>query len=217
MQYGIDWKFCDECEKVVYRQPDANWAACQHTWRNTDPRGVLGNIQAELAILDTPGLEKMYQIRTYQSPLEVEMLLSLLSYFSVKTVVEIGSCHGGTAAIWKEQLLADVICIDATFDLWLAGDLAVTKIAGDSRWPDTYDSLVSVLDGRPIDFLFIDGDHSYAMAKNDYKKYSPLVREGGVIAFHDADVLPDVKKVFDEIPNKKLLLRSMHGIGVVFK
>lgn len=36
-----------------------------------------------------------------------------------------------------------------------------------------------------IDFLFIDGDHSYEGVRQDFLSYSPLVRPGGLIAFHD--------------------------------
>lgn len=38
----------------------------------------------------------------------------------------------------------------------------------------------------PFDFLFIDASHLYADVKADYENYSPLVRRGGIIAFHDA-------------------------------
>lgn len=48
-----------------------------------------------------------------------------------------------------------------------------------------------LLDARPIDVLFIDGDHRYAGAKADFDLYSPLVRSGGLIAFHD--IVPDFK------------------------
>ena len=36
-----------------------------------------------------------------------------------------------------------------------------------------------------IDFLFIDGDHTYEGVKSDFEMYSPLVRSGGLIALHD--------------------------------
>lgn len=36
-----------------------------------------------------------------------------------------------------------------------------------------------------IDFLFIDGDHSYEGVKQDFEIYAPFVRPGGIIAFHD--------------------------------
>ncbi len=42
-------------------------------------------------------------------------------------------------------------------------------------------------DGTPIEFLWIDGDHSYEMAKLDFDLWSPYLVEGGIVAFHDTD------------------------------
>jgi predicted O-methyltransferase YrrM len=36
-----------------------------------------------------------------------------------------------------------------------------------------------------IDFIFIDGDHSYEACKADIEAWTPFVKPGGVIAFHD--------------------------------
>jgi hypothetical protein len=36
-----------------------------------------------------------------------------------------------------------------------------------------------------LDFLFIDGDHTYEGVKDDYEMYKHLVRPGGWIGFHD--------------------------------
>ena len=33
--------------------------------------------------------------------------------------------------------------------------------------------------------MFIDGDHSYDGVRSDYEMYAPLVRNGGLVAFHD--------------------------------
>jgi hypothetical protein len=38
----------------------------------------------------------------------------------------------------------------------------------------------------PIDFLFIDGDHSYEAVKRDWEEWSPHVVPSGHVAFHDA-------------------------------
>jgi len=38
---------------------------------------------------------------------------------------------------------------------------------------------------RPVDFLFIDADHTYEGVRSDYRRYSRLVRPGGLIALHD--------------------------------
>jgi predicted O-methyltransferase YrrM len=53
-----------------------------------------------------------------------------------------------------------------------------------------------VLGGSPIDFLFIDGDHTYEGVKRDFELYSPLVKKGGIIAFHDIAVHPEKLKCF---------------------
>jgi predicted O-methyltransferase YrrM len=47
------------------------------------------------------------------------------------------------------------------------------------------------LQGHELDFLFVDGDHSYEGVWQDFRDYAPLVREGGLIAFHD--IMPDFK------------------------
>jgi predicted O-methyltransferase YrrM len=39
--------------------------------------------------------------------------------------------------------------------------------------------------GRHLDLLFIDGDHTYDGVVADFNAYRHLVRDGGVIAFHD--------------------------------
>ena len=37
----------------------------------------------------------------------------------------------------------------------------------------------------PIDFLFLDGDHSYEAVLRDFSDWTPFVKEGGVVAMHD--------------------------------
>lgn len=39
---------------------------------------------------------------------------------------------------------------------------------------------------RPVDFVFIDGDHSYEGLAGDWAGWAPLVAEGGVVALHDS-------------------------------
>jgi predicted O-methyltransferase YrrM len=61
----------------------------------------------------------------------------------------------------------------------------------DSHLPETARAVKECLEGRSLDVLFLDGDHSYEGVKADFDLYSPLVGLGGVIVFHD--IVPDFK------------------------
>ena len=43
---------------------------------------------------------------------------------------------------------------------------------------------------NPIDFLFIDGDHSYSGLSGDWEAWSPLIAIGGLVALHDSRSTP---------------------------
>ena len=62
---------------------------------------------------------------------------------------------------------------------------SLSLLREDSHDPETLKRAKEILGNRQIDFLFIDGDHSYEGVKKDFETYSPLVRKGGIIAFHD--------------------------------
>lgn len=49
----------------------------------------------------------------------------------------------------------------------------------------TLDKVKEILQDKKLDFLFIDGDHRYEAIKSDFEMYSPLVRTGGIVGFHD--------------------------------
>jgi predicted O-methyltransferase YrrM len=65
-----------------------------------------------------------------------------------------------------------------------------------------------ILGGKEVDFVFIDGDHSYEGVKTDFEMFSRLVRRGGIIALHDIVINPaetgcEVSKFWDEIKQPK--------------
>jgi predicted O-methyltransferase YrrM len=53
-----------------------------------------------------------------------------------------------------------------------------------------------------FDILFIDGYHSYNQCKLDYKLYSPLVRKGGYIIFHDSSTISGIIKFTNELKRR---------------
>lgn len=64
---------------------------------------------------------------------------------------------------------------------------------------------------KSIDFLFIDGEHTYAGVKADILKWLPKVKKGGIISGHDygSKSFPGVKKAVDALlPGAKKASRN---------
>jgi len=51
---------------------------------------------------------------------------------------------------------------------------------------------------KPIDLLFVDGDHSVQWCEHDLSRFIPFVKEGGIISGHDFDI-PTVRLVVDRL------------------
>jgi cephalosporin hydroxylase len=143
---------------------------------------------------------------------ELMSLVGLVAALRPRTVVEIGTHNGGTLICWAA--VADpralLISVDfpngqlpgrpddgaRRFQRFLRAGQSLSCLCRDSHDPATLASVKALLDGRPVDFLFIDGDHSLAGVAADHAMYAPLVRSGGLIAFHDirpSALVPDAE------------------------
>ncbi len=122
-----------------------------------------------------------------QDETEMWELCTRLSKLNPQKGLEIGNASGGTTFFWK-ALSPIVVSIDlepagsadGKFTLDRLKD--VKFILGDSHASET---LEQAKEFAPYDFLFIDGDHTREGVSLDYEMYSPLVRSGGIVAFHD--------------------------------
>jgi predicted O-methyltransferase YrrM len=80
----------------------------------------------------------------------------------------------------------------------------LTLIQRDSHDPRTVAEVERTFTGL-IDFAFIDGWHSYEGARGDFELYRPLIRSGGVVAFHDIWPGPhagDVPRLWNELKGR---------------
>jgi predicted O-methyltransferase YrrM len=80
----------------------------------------------------------------------------------------------------------------------------VHLIKGDSHAVDTLRQVREHLKEERLDFVFIDGDHTYGGVKTDFELYSGLVKRGGMMAFHDIVKRPEasscaVSEFWDEV------------------
>lgn len=53
-----------------------------------------------------------------------------------------------------------------------------------------------------VDFIFVDGDHSYDATLADCEAYYPKLKKGGIFCGHDYQSLEDVKRAIDDFRNK---------------
>jgi cephalosporin hydroxylase len=130
---------------------------------------------------------------------EIKNLLLILDKVKPKVVLEIGTARGGTLFLFSyiAHEEATLISVDLyqtvekriLFRYIKKGKQKIYLIQGDSHNIETLRKIEGILKGRKVDFLFIDADHSYEGVKKDFEMYSPLVRKGGIIAFHD--IIPD--------------------------
>lgn len=136
---------------------------------------------------------------TGQKKSEIVPLLNLVAENQPKYICEIGSALGGTLFLLAASARPDalIVSIDLqmpiarskTYEHFPRGSQRLHQIRGNSQSPAVTRRLLYLLGGQRLDFLFIDGDHSYEGVKHDFEVFSPLVRVGGLIAFHD--IVPD--------------------------
>ena len=68
---------------------------------------------------------------------------------------------------------------------------------------------------KKIDLLHIDGLHDYKNCKNDCDTWAPLVKEDGVILFHDTISNPNgVGIFFSQLEVPKVNFTNSAGLGV---
>lgn len=114
-----------------------------------------------------------------------------------QTLVEIGVAEGVSALALREAMAPDgkLYLIDP-YHLSRSRSLNFTKRAahkivdscrrGQAIWFEKFSQDVATGWKEPIDLLVIDGDHSEDGVQRDWNDWSPFVKPGGVVIFHDA-------------------------------
>ena len=172
--------------------------------------------------------------RVHQIHSEFLKLLTIYKSLSPVRVLEIGTSEGGSLKyfILNASPLTQFISIDLSpYDLshlckHLTGTQTLYILKKDSHNPVTLHRVRKLLNGYNLDFLFIDGDHSFNGVESDFSMYSPLVNEG-LIVLHDIashppkykchvypfwNMLKSYFKVYEIIDKKS---QGWGGLGIV--
>jgi predicted O-methyltransferase YrrM len=163
---------------------------------------------------------------------EMAALIRLVKKIKPKVVVEIGVHQGRSMAVWGETFKPDLLFgvepnaaeINWSLIVPFGGIIQIGK----SEDENTHTNLGEILKDREIDFLFIDGDHTYEKAKADFINYLYYMRPGGIVAIHDVMLeddkwigLVETNKLFKEIVDSgdfktQVIHSDGTGVGVVF-
>jgi predicted O-methyltransferase YrrM len=183
-------------------------------------------------------------IRPWQVRSEIEALANIVTQYRPRIVLEIGTARGGTLFLWARLSRPDatIISVDLPgglfgggYAVWLMSlyrrfalpGQSLHLVRNDSHKLETAERVKKLLGERVVDFLFIDGDHTYSGVKRDFETYSRLVRKGGMVALHDIarrlhQNRGDVQGFWDEIkqryPHRELIAdphQGWAGIGVL--
>lgn len=160
-------------------------------------------------------LSRARRLGLVQRDSEIRALLSIVSLFRPRRLLEIGTAHGGTFYLWTRVASSDALLVSVDRPPWELDDPGEAKqlqafrrfgrkgqrlhfIRSDSHAAHSREELVRLLNSERLDFLFIDGDHSLDGVRRDWLDYAPLVRRGGLIALHD--IHPHSKGWGGEVP-----------------
>src|SRR5713101_6747119 len=165
-----------------------------------------------------------YGIRSVQVESELLAFAKFVRDLKPKTVMEIGTCNGGTLLVLCRTADPEATIISVDLPHWMGGKYGggyrsfqipifemfptgrqkLHLLQANSHGDQTRERVSSLLGPRQLDLLFVDGDHTYAGVRSDFELYTPFVRKGGVVAFHDVVIHPpetncEVHKFWNEV------------------
>ena len=152
---------------------------------------------------------------------EILGFLKILKERNPRVVIEIGTAKGGTLFLLSRVAApnAKIISIDLPdgpfgggypewrmplYRSFARDDQEIHLIRADSHSPETIQQVEKILEDAEIDFILIDGDHTYEGVREDFETYTPYVKNSGIVAFHDIventnDMIWQVHRFWEEI------------------
>lgn len=158
------------------------------------PSDYTENLDESFSITENFGIQ--------QVKLEIHKFIDvLLKQKKLQNCLEIGlGFYGSTHFLWR-LLFEKTITIEKQKDRvfkfgenmnkfhnkFMFKDMKSSFIFGSSHNPSSVEKLEKILDGKKLDLLFIDGDHTYKSVLSDWLLYNDFVEKDGIIAFDDCE------------------------------
>jgi predicted O-methyltransferase YrrM len=117
-----------------------------------------------------------------------------------KRIVEIGVYFGASTKLLRSVMAPDgeIVGIDpffrgrlgVPFQKWVAKREVAKPANGSARLIKAFSQDAVRTWTAPIDFLFIDADHTWKGIDRDWNDWSKFIQPGGIVALHDSFSLP---------------------------
>jgi len=150
----------------------------------------------------------------------VVILNILVKLYAIEIYLEIGVHNGTSMSYVVNQTVKPVQCIGidlfSSTERYARDHITIARseqnitrlntshstihlLKGDSQSESMVKRVQNALLYKPVDLLFIDGDHEFAGVERDFLLYSPFVRSGGLIVFDDANATyPGILKCIEK-------------------
>lgn len=163
----------------------------------------LAAFRSRFGWVDVPAVDA----HNYTSDAEASALATLITHHGCETVLEIGTAEGRTAA----QCLA--ACPAVTRWDALDVDPQAGWLAHDARYRLQLRSGSESVTGG-YDCIFVDGDHSYAVAMADSRQALTQARK--LVVWHDAGNVADVDRVLNELRREGVTITRIAGLRMAY-
>jgi hypothetical protein len=169
-------------------------------------------------------MSNVFDVPSAWKGLEDRYRAYLLGVRPIRTIVEVGVDYGFSFFHFAlHHPRAFVIGVDSYTQAGGEGGEACAWVR--SRLPQFPNASLMVEESRvaasklnmAIDVLHIDALHEYENVKEDFDLWSPKVRAGGCVMFHDTESFLGVNRFFGELPGRKMRILENHGLGFWFK
>jgi predicted O-methyltransferase YrrM len=197
----------------------------RRSWRAKALASWRAGVAAAADPLAAHALHRARRVGLVQQTPEIRELFRRVRGVRPRRVLEIGTAYGGSLYLWTRVAHPDALVISVDLPPWEQDDpweahkvaqfrafaqpgQSIELIRADSHEPPSLQAVRAALGGEPLDFLFIDGDHTYEGAGRDIADYGALLRPGGLMAIHD--IHPHSKGWGGEVPRVWRELRAAH-------
>lgn len=159
-----------------------------------------------------------YQYASNTGHTYYHLLMKLIRYYSPKAVLELGTSIGRSALHMMVELPNDSKLVTVDIGSFLRIDLLsfvddrrLKIIFGDDLADDVVTNIVGY---GPFDFMYIDSEHNYDQAINEWNVYSQHLVDGAIVVVDDISLNDGMIRFWNSLPYEKVDCgKSVHFSG----